>query len=92
MVERCAGVSSVQTAALTLTVSSGHATATHKSTPKVCFVREWKYFSFSVGDFVSFNFQLLSYCMYVRMYIAYVYLTCIRLCVYRTVSVQCTTV
>ena len=69
MVERCAGLSSVRTAALTLTVSNEHATAAHKSTPKVCFVREWKYFSFSVGDFVSFNFQLLSYCMYVRIYV-----------------------
>ena len=92
MVERFAGLSSVQTAALTLTVSNEHASAAHKGTLKVCFVREWKYFSLSVGDLVSFNFQLLSYCMYVRMYIAYVYLTCIRLCVYRTVSVQCTTV
>ena len=58
MVERCAGLSSVQ-------VSSGHATAAHKSTPKVCFVREWKYFSLSVGDLVSiFNF-CHTVCMYV---------------------------
>ena len=86
--ERCAGLSSEQTAALTLTVSNEHATAAHKSTPKVCFVREWKYFCGNVDGLVSFNFQLLSYSMYVySLRVSYLHQV---LC--RIVSVQCTAV